>query len=96
MSNLNTTQPKSAKQDTSTTNPFRVIVEDLPDTWTKVSIDYLDWISTLLKPYNIPVETYGDIFKVLEYLFDSGAIDLVSEDDHNLIRKRQYFGKNNE
>lgn len=80
---------------TSTINPFKIIVEDLPsETWRKVTIEYLDWVHKLLKPHNIEVSTYGDVFKVLEYLAEHGAIDLQNCEDHHQIRKGSNFGKN--
>ena len=73
----------------STTNPFKQIVEDLgTDTWRKVTIEYLDWIHSLLKPHKIPVSTYGDIFRVLEYLAENGAIDLKNNEDHHSVKRK--------
>jgi len=81
--------------DTSTTNPFKTIVEDLhADSWQKVTIEYLDWIHSILRPHKVPVITYGDVFKVLEYLAENGAIDLQNTNDYHLIRKGSNFGKN--
>lgn len=80
--------------DTSTINPFREIVDSLADDWIIITISYLDWIHGLLEPLGIPLKTYGDTFKVLEFLSEAGAIDLRAEKEHHLIRKRQYFGEN--
>lgn len=74
---------------TSTTNPFKTIVEDLaPDTWRKVTIEYLDWVHALLKPHDIPVSTYGDVFAVLEYLAENGAIELKNNEDYHSIKRK--------
>lgn len=79
-------------KDTSITNPFKIIVDDLSDNWRKVTLEYLDWVHKLLKPHTIPLETYGDTFKVLEFLAEHGAIELLNNEDHHLIRKRQNLG----
>ena len=74
--------------DTSTTNPFHVIVQDLGIGWRKVTLEYLNWVHELLKPHGIPLETYGDTFRVLEYLAENGVIEIQNNDDNHLIRKR--------
>lgn len=80
--------------DTSTINPFKIIVGDLhSENWRVVTIEYLDWVHALLKPHNTGVATYGDIFKVLEFLAEHGAIDLQNCEDHHKIRKGSNFGK---
>lgn len=63
-----------------------------PDSWKKVTIEYLNWIHQLLKPHNIPLNTYGDTFKVIEFLADSGAVELKNEFDYHLIKQGKYFG----
>ena len=79
--------------DTSTTNPFKQIVDDLPqDTWRKVSLEYLEWVSKLLREHNIKLETYGEVFKVLEFLAEHRAVDLEQKEDCHLIRKGSNFG----
>lgn len=79
----------SANMDTSTINPFKLIVEDLAtDNWRKVTIEYLDWVHALLKPHSVPVATYGDIFKVLEFLAENNAIELQNNEDYHLIKRK--------
>lgn len=89
-------RPLPVSTDTSTIdNPFKVIVADLSsETWRKVTIEYLDWVSGLMKPHKIPLSTYGDVFKILEFLAEHGAVQLKNEEDHHLIKKGQDFGKN--
>lgn len=83
----------SAKMATSIINPFKTIVDDLSsETWRKVTIEYLDWVHALLKPHKIPVATYGDVFRVLEYLYENKAVDLQNCEDYHLIRKGTNFG----
>lgn len=77
---------------TSTTNPFHDIVDSLTDQWQRVTLDYLYQIGQKLKPHNIPLETYGDTFKVLEFLAEHGAIELQNNENEHLIRKAQYLG----
>lgn len=80
----------------STTNPFNRIIEDLSLVeYRVVTLHYLDWIRMLLKPYDISPETYGDVFKVLEYLAEHGAVDLQQENELHIVRKGACFGKNN-
>lgn len=75
--------------DTSTINPFRAIVGKLEtDNWQKVTLEYMDWVHSLLKPHNLPVSTYGDIFKVLEFLAENGAIELQNNEDCHLIKRK--------
>jgi len=94
MSSQAKTQPQCVNSDISTTNPFKIIVDDLSqDTWRKVSLEYLDWIHQLMKPHKIPLETYGDAFKVLEFLAEHGAIELQSKEDYHLIKRGNYLGK---
>lgn len=84
----------SVNKDTSTINPFRIIYEDLgEDTWRKVTLQYLDWVNSLMKLHKIPLETYGDVFKVLKFMEDGGAIELKNEITHHSIRRGQNFGK---
>lgn len=81
--------------DTSIINPFKNIVFGLnTESWTKVSLDYLEQTHKLLKAAGVPLETYGDVFKVLEFLYEHGAIDLKQEEDYHFI-KGINFGKNN-
>lgn len=95
MSSHDTMKLPSVAKDMSTINPFKTIVDDLGiDTWRKVTIEYLNWIHQLMKPHSIPLETYGDTFKVLEFMAESGAIELKTEDDYHLIKRGQYLGKN--
>lgn len=80
--------------DTFTTNPFREIVEHLGDDWRKVSLEYLDWVAARLRHQGVPLETYGDIFRVLEWLHERGAVELQHNDNEHLIKRKQYLGKN--
>lgn len=87
-----------ANTDTSTTNPFREIVNKLsPHSWQDVTIEYLEWVAQLLKQHNVRPETYGDVFKVLEFLSENGVVELKDDEDREktLIRKGQNFGENN-
>jgi hypothetical protein len=87
-----------ANTDTSTTNPFREIVDKLSlHAWQDVTIEYLEWVAQLLKQHGVKPETYGDVFKVLEFLHENAAVELKDDEDREktLIRKGQNFGKNN-
>lgn len=85
-----------ANTDTSTTNPFREIVNKLSfSAWQDVTIEYLEWVNQLLKEQSIELETYGDVFKVLEFLNEHEVIELKTDEDRHLIRKGQNFGENN-
>lgn len=82
--------------DTSTGNPFRIIIADLSeDTWRKVTLEYLEWVNQLLRQHGIALDTYGEVFAILEYLERAGVIEFQHTDDYHLIRKTTYFGKDN-
>lgn len=80
---------QSVSSDTSTINPLKIIVDDLsPDSWRKVTLEYLDWVNKLMKQCDIHLDTYGEVFKILEYLDEHNAIELQNDEDCHLIRKR--------
>lgn len=80
--------------DTSTTNPFRIIVDKLSETPAPVTLEYLSWVNLVLQEHGIFLETYGEVFRVLEYLADAGVVELDSDNDCHVIKKVNNFGKN--
>lgn len=78
----------SANKDTSITNPFREIVQGLESVkWQTVTLDYLDRISALLHKSGVSLSTYGEVFRVLEFLHENGAIILETQGDLHIVRK---------
>lgn len=80
--------------DTSTTNPFRIIVDKLSDTPAPITLEYLNWVNLVLQQHNVVLETYGEVFRVLEYLADAGVVEIGVTDDYHVIKKVNNFGKN--
>lgn len=61
----------------SASNPFHEIVGELSkETWIPVTIAYLTKVANLLNTNGKIVDTYGETFTVLEFLRDSGAVEL--------------------
>lgn len=83
----------------STPNPFRTLLTTLSDnTWQTVTLDYLNSVAKLVNEPRMVVGTYGDVFKVLEFLAAAGAIELEPTDNAGVhkIRKKVYGNETGE
>jgi len=49
------------------------------ETWQTVTLDYLNQVAKIVNEPQMIVGTYGEVFKVLEFLADAGAIELVPD-----------------
>jgi hypothetical protein len=55
-------------------------LETLSDTqWQVVTLNYLNTVAKIVNKPEMIACTYGEVFKVLEFLADAGAIELVPD-----------------
>ena len=78
----------------STPNPFKVLLATLDsETWQTVTLEYLNRVAKIVNEPQMIVGTYGEVFKVLEFLAQAGAIELVPDTTQpgvHKLRKKSY------
>lgn len=68
-------------KSSSTTNPFRTLLATVvTDSWQPVTLDLLNKVAEIVNVEETFVVTYGESFKVLEFLAQAGAVLLEPED----------------
>jgi hypothetical protein len=71
-----------------------VLLETLSETeWQTVTLEYLNQVAKTVNEPQVVVGTYGEVFKVLEFLADAGAIELVpdiAQPGVHKLRKKSY------
>lgn len=55
-------------------NPFKQIVNELPEIPVYLTIELLHDITDHLRKSNVPCKTYGDVINILKYLDEHNAI----------------------
>ncbi len=64
------------------TNPFEIILNNLPDSNTKpLTLQYLDWVNSILGKYDHRCKTYSDIIEVLEFMEEHNLIKLIKDSE---------------
>ena len=58
-------------------NPFRVLLTGLSTTeQVPVTLQFLEWVTTIINEPSEVVQTYGEAFQVLEFLATAGVVEL--------------------
>ena len=81
----------------STPNPFRVLLATLSDCeWQTVTLDYLNQVAKIVNEPQMIVGTYGEVFKVLEFLAQAGAVELVPDQTQPGVHKLRKINHGNQ
>jgi predicted short-subunit dehydrogenase-like oxidoreductase (DUF2520 family) len=78
----------------STPNPFVELLATLDSkSWQVVTLNYLNTVANIVNKPQTIVISYGEAFKILEFLADAGAIELVPDETQpgvHKLRKKPY------
>lgn len=72
------------------TNPFQWLEAHVPSTDTPLDLPMLGLFAKELAKYGVHLSTYGDIYKVLEYLEEHNVIKLTRQTDSTALIRRTY------
>ena len=72
------------------TNPFQWLAANVPSTDIPVDLPMLGLFAKELARYGVHLSTYGDIYKVLEYLEGHNVIKLTRQADGTTLIRRTY------
>ena len=72
------------------TNPFQWLEANVPSTDTPLDLPMLGLFAKELARHGVRVSTYGDIYKVLEYLEEHNVIKLTKHTDGSISIRRTY------
>lgn len=72
------------------TNPFHWLGAHVPSTDTPLDLPMLGLFAKELAKYGVHLSTYGDIYKVLEYLEGHNVIKLTRQADGTALIRRTY------
>lgn len=72
------------------TNPFQWLEANVPSTDTPLDLPMLGLFAKELAKYGVHLSTYGDIYKVLEYLEEHNVIKLTHQTDSTALIRRTY------
>ena len=72
------------------TNPFQWLEANVPSTDIPVDLPMLGLFAKELAKYGVHLSTYGDIYKVLEYLEANNVIELTRHKDNSISIRRLY------
>lgn len=72
------------------TNPFQWLEAHVSSTDTPLDLPMLGLFAKELAKYGVHLSTYGDIYKVLEYLEGHNAIKLTRQADGTALIRRTY------
>ena len=72
------------------TNPFQWLEANVPSTDTPLDLPMLGLFAKELARYGVHLSTYGDIYKVLEYLEGHNVIKLTRQADGTALIRRTY------
>lgn len=73
-----------------TENPFKVLLHTLSDLeYTDVTIGFLKQAAAIINEPSQVVQTYGEMFQVLEFLANAGVVELKLYPDENLYKIRK-------
>ena len=72
------------------TNPFQWLAANVPSTDIPLDLPMLGLFAKELARYGVPLSTYGDIYKVLEYLEGHNVIKLTKHTDGSISIRRMY------
>ena len=72
------------------TNPFQWLAANVPSTDTPLDLPMLGLFAKELAKYGVHLSTYGDIYKVLEYLETHKVIKLTRHADGSASIRRTY------
>lgn len=65
-----------------TTNPFAILLAGLSETEAQpVTLEFLSWVSATVNEPSVLVQTYGEAFKVLEFLAAARVVELLKIPD---------------
>lgn len=67
-------------------------MESLGDSWHPVTLEYLKFVHDTVNSVSPIINTFGETFKVLEYLHEHGAVNLELVHKTYRIRKAIYNG----
>ena len=71
-----------------TPNPFHKLLAGLSDDkYQTVTLDYLKIVSEIVNEHSVVVQTFGEAFRVLEFLHDAKAVELVLLDESQGVYK---------
>lgn len=66
-----------------TTNPFAILLAGLSTTEAKpVTLQFLDWVSSVVNKPSEVVQTYGEAFQVLQFLETARVVELLEVADN--------------
>lgn len=72
------------------TNPFQWLAANVPSTDIPLDLPMLGLFAKELAKYGVHLSTYGDIYKVLEYLEEHNVIKLTRQTDSTALIRRTY------
>lgn len=72
------------------TNPFQWLEAHVPSIDTPLDLPMLGLFAKELDKYGVHLSTYGDIYKVLEYLEGHNVIKLTRQADGTALIRRTY------
>lgn len=73
-------------------NPFRILLTQLDtEKWQIVTLKFLDTVTDLINKDKELILTYGEAFKVLEFLAEAQVIDLESVENTDIFKIRKKF-----
>lgn len=72
------------------TNPFQWLEAHVPSTDTPLDLPMLGLFAKELARHEVRLSTYGDIYKVLEYLEGHNVIKLTRQADGTALIRRTY------
>jgi hypothetical protein len=72
------------------TNPFQWLVANVPSTDIPLDLPMLGLFAKELAKYGVHLSTFGDIYKVLEYLETNNVIKLTKHTDGSISIRRMY------
>jgi hypothetical protein len=72
------------------TNPFQWLAAHVPSTDIPLDLPMLGLFAKELAKYGVHLSTYGDIYKVLEYLEEHNVIKLTRQTGSTALIRRTY------
>ena len=79
-------------ESTLTKNPFRILLTQLDtEKWQIVTLKFLATVTDLINKDKELILTYGEAFKVLEFLAEAQVIELESVENTDIFKIRKKF-----
>lgn len=77
-------------------NPIKELLYSLGTNTQVITLEYLNRVSDILLKYNVNLQTYGNVFRFLEYLEEKGCIRIDKDNNKDvfILTGLYNYGKN--